>query len=199
MGIVEEGSKRGSPDGPSVAKGGSLAVARALSDAKDEQLMRVVAFVDGLGVERGAADRLLEGVRPRLAAMGLPRPLSFTRLLFMPLDPVIVPSAAWRPGSAQFPRGAIMPLATALHVALGATAAAMDAACDGRSTDDTETINASGAVLWPAAAAAIAVFTRAPEGWEASGHGPDAFPALAALCAAAWRRGGPPEASAGRR
>lgn len=196
MGMLTQNSRRESPDAPA-ARTGSLEVARALLGAKDEQLVRVVAFVDGLGIERGTADRLLESVRPRLAVLGLPRPLSFTRLLFMPLDPVIVPSAMWRPGGSHFPRGAIMPLATALHGALGDTAAAVDAACAGRATDDSDTIHASGAVLWPAAAAAIALFAGPPEGWEASGHGPDTFPALAALCAAAWRRSGRGDASTG--
>lgn len=153
--------------------------------------MRVVALVDGLGADRGAADRLLESVRPRLASLRLARPLGFTRLLFMPLDPVIVPSDAWRPGAGRFPRGAILPLGAALHGALGATAAAVDAGCTGRTTGDAEAVRALGALLWPAAAVAVVRFGAPPEGWEAAGGlRPEDFPALAALCAEAWRRGG---------
>ena len=70
-------------------------VARTLNAARDEQLARVVAVVDALPA-RGAADTLIAPLRPRLATLRPTRPLNLTRLLFTPLDPLIVPSAEWR-------------------------------------------------------------------------------------------------------
>lgn len=186
----EEFWGRTPPVGPP-ARNGSVAVARALCGAQDEQLMRVVALVDGLSSNRGAADRLLESVRPRLAALRPPRPLSFNRLLFQPLDPVIVPTAEWRPGDARLPRGAITPLGAALYAALGAVAAAVETGCAGRTTDDAEAIRTLGALLWPAAAAALPRLAAPPAGWEASGLPASGFLGVTALCAEAWRRGGP--------
>lgn len=185
--MVAEGRGREPLERPPAATG-SLPVARALADAEDQRLLRVVALVDGLGSGRGAADRLLDGVRPRLASLRPPRLLTFTRLLFQPLDPVIVPSAAWRPGDGRLPRGAIAPLGAALRTSLGAMAEQVDAACAGRTTHDAEFVGSVGALLWPAAAAAVARLPGPPAGWETGGPRPDDFPAIAALCTGAWRR-----------
>ena len=66
-----------------------------LSTAPDMQIAKVVAVVDALEV-RGAADEMIEPLRPRLPQLRLPRPLRFSRLLFMPLDVLIVSNPAWR-------------------------------------------------------------------------------------------------------
>ena len=96
--------------------------------ADDAALARLVAMLDHLP-NRGDADHVLDGVRPRLQALKLPRPLGLPRLLFLPLDGAIVPAAKWQRGSPTVPRNAIPALAAAAQAALGAEGAAIAAAC----------------------------------------------------------------------
>jgi hypothetical protein len=142
-------------------------VSRSLSAAGDGQIMRVVAMVDGLE-KRGAVDRIIAPLRPRLAELRPSRPLRFTRLLFLPLDPLIVPAARWRPGSATVPRTALESIALTVRAALGPVAAAVDAAIAGRSLEDGDIIGEAGRMLWPHAGALLA---GSPElaGWDGTG------------------------------
>src|SRR5580704_264145 len=93
-------------------------VARGLAAARDEQILKAVAMVDAMP-DRGAADQLIAPLRKRLAHLRPPRPLRFARLLFLPLDPLIVPAARWRIEQPTIPRSAIPSLAGALAVDLG--------------------------------------------------------------------------------
>jgi len=67
------------------------ALNRHLVSAQDAKILKVVAMVDALPV-RGEADNLIEPLRARLAQLRLIRPLGMGHLLFMPLDPVLVPT-----------------------------------------------------------------------------------------------------------
>lgn len=102
-------------------KTGSGAALRGLSndlrDASDSAILRVTQVIDTLA-ERGEADRLLESLRPRLMELRPPRPRSLARVLFMPLHPVIVTPAEWRPGSAAVPRSVIAPITALIRTRL---------------------------------------------------------------------------------
>ena len=95
-------------------------VARGLAGARDAQILQVVAMVDGMP-NRGAADQLIAPLRGRLARLRPPRPLRFARLLFLPLDPLIVPAARWRAEHPSIPRTVIPVLAAAIEAALDQT------------------------------------------------------------------------------
>jgi hypothetical protein len=69
---------------------------RSMAGASERQLLRIVAAVDGMSA-RGAADELIAPVRHRLANLRPVRPLRFARLVFLPLDHLIVPAANWKP------------------------------------------------------------------------------------------------------
>jgi hypothetical protein len=140
---------------------------RGLAGVTDAQLVQVVALIDQMA-ERGAADGLIEPLRARLGQIHPPRPLRFNRLLFLPLDPVIVPAARFRAGTPTVPRTAVVPFAAVVHAALGSYAAEIEVAMAGRTTADAETVQRLGEVLWPEAAATLA---RAPQppGWVAAG------------------------------
>jgi hypothetical protein len=142
-------------------------LARSLSAAGDDRIMRVVATVDALA-KRGAADRIVAPLRPRLAELRPPRPLRFIRLLFLPLDPLIVPAARWRPGSATVPRTALGPIAATVRTALGPVAGTIDAAIAGRSVGDMEIVEEAGGMLWPRAGAVLAT-APALAGWADTG------------------------------
>ncbi len=97
-------------------------VARGLAAARDAQIMQVLAMVDAMP-HRGAADQLIAPLRTRLARLRPPRPLRFARLLFLPLDPLIVPAARWRAEQPTIPRTVIPFLATTIEASLRRTRA----------------------------------------------------------------------------
>jgi hypothetical protein len=142
------------------------ALTRAVSEAADPQVMRIVAAVDALA-QRGPADALIEPLRQRLTALRPPRPLRFGRLLFQPLDMVIVPATRWRAGQPAIPRSALMPLTKAVRHAMGADTDTFDAQVFGRTTADTALISRLGRSLWPAAASILADMTL-PKTWRST-------------------------------
>lgn len=154
------------------------AVHASLRRAQDAQITRVVAMVDALP-QRGPADDLIAPLRPRLAQLRPARPFGFKRLLFTPLDPVIVPVAAWRSGTPAVPRTILVPLGRALIAALGD-----DPDGSGYSTLDRDTILVAGTAVWPRAAAMLATLPL-PAGWtERSGLPPAEYPMLRDIIAA---------------
>ncbi len=139
------------------------AVGRELAAAQADKIAQVVAMVDALP-SRGAADSLIAALRPRLAQLHLPRPLGLARLLFTPLDPVLVAAPGWRRGSPAVPRTVLAPLAAVVRAGLGPEAAALDARLGGRSVSDATVVLAEGRTLWPRAATALRA-SACPAGW----------------------------------
>ncbi len=126
--------------------------ARGLAEARDEQILRAVAMVDAMP-ERGEADQIIAPLRARLARLRPARPLRFARLLFLPLDPLIVPAARWRPDQPAIPRTIIPALAAAVEEGCVPMARTVMAMIEGHTTDDHALIEAAGALAWTAAAA----------------------------------------------
>jgi hypothetical protein len=163
---------QGVPRGTAQLPAGSAArdirdLGRRLVGAADAEVSRAVAVVDQLP-ERGPADKLIEPLRPRLALLRPPRPLRFTRLLFLPLDPLIVPPTRWQPDLPSIPRTALTPLAATVRAGLGDEAAAIDAMIQGASSHQTEAIMRAGDRLWPRAAALLSA-APPPVGWAETG------------------------------
>jgi hypothetical protein len=157
-------------------------VSRALRDAEDPRIVRVVAMVDAM-ISRGAADQLIAPIRPRLAMLRPPRPLRFTRLMFRSLERLIVPAARWRPGQNVLPRTALRPMAEHVRLAMGAAATGIEAEIAGRTTADTALIVRLGRSLWPAAAAILAD-AAIPNGWNSTALGAAVYRPLADSVAA---------------
>src|SRR5580658_3586567 len=152
-------------------------VARGLADAGDAQILKVVAMVDAMP-ERGAADQLIAPLRSRLARLRPPRPLRFARLLFLPLDPLIVPGARWRLDQPAIPRTAIPLLAVAVELELGPLGRTVTATIEGRTTHDLDVIERAGRMLWQGAAR-ILMELECPANWETAGLGVPAYKPLA--------------------
>ena len=125
-----------------------------LAAARDQQIMRVVAMVDAMPV-RGEADLLIAALRPRLAILHTPRRLTLARLLFTPVNPLIVAGPDWRREAFTLPRTALQPLADALREELGALAVAVETRLAGVMSDDRRTVQRIGGEIWPAAAEAL--------------------------------------------
>jgi hypothetical protein len=143
------------------------AVTRELAEARDLQILKVVAMVDAMP-HRGAADQLIAPLRARLAQLRPPRPLRFARLLFLPLDPLIVNAARWRVGQPTVPRSAIPCIAAALATDLGTVGRKIATMIEGRTTEDLEVVATAGAQLWGRAAEVLAK-AGPPADWEATG------------------------------
>jgi hypothetical protein len=152
----------------------------------DEKLRRIVAWMD-LQKMPDAAQAILDPLRPRIALLRPPRPLRFTRLLFLPLDPVIVPAPGWRPGDATIPRGALVPIARAVHAGLGDEAEEIVAMIRGTNTADDATIAKAGTRLWTRAAVILPQIST-PQTWDTTGLPPTVFPPLAKAIAAILQR-----------
>jgi hypothetical protein len=141
------------------------ALQRDLAGARDEQILRVVGMVDAMA-RRGNADALIAPLRPRLARLRPPRPLSLLRVLFAPLDPLLVAAASWRRGQPALPRTALVPLAGMVQRGLDAIGlAAIAAQIDGCRTDDANALAEAGTLLWPRAARLLGA-AGMPDDWS---------------------------------
>ncbi len=156
------------------------ALARRAADADDRVLRSLVATLDGIE-NRGEVDRVLDPVRHRLRTLRPSRPIGFTRLLFLPVEGVIVPVRRWRRDGAQIPRSVLPALGLAIRSAMGEEAAALIADARGRSMEEAEAVASLGARLWPQAATLLPA--AAPPGWaEATGLTDQDYPPIAKLC-----------------
>ena len=140
---------------------------RRLAVAPDADVARVVAVVDQLP-RRGGADQLIEPLRPRLAQLRPPRPLRFTRLLFLPLEPLIVPPPRWQAALPTIPRSALTPLAATVRAGLGADIVAIDRLIQALAACEAEAVARAGDLLWPRAAELLAA-APPPVGWPETG------------------------------
>ena len=154
-----------------------------LVSAQDDKITRVVAMLDKLP-HRGAADALLVPLRPRLARLRPVRPLTFERLLFTPLDSLILQPADWKRDAPGIPRSALRPLADTVRQNQPQLASQIDARLAGQRADATATVIAVGDLLWPEAAKCLASAPM-PANWTvASGLREQDYAALAPVIAA---------------
>ena len=161
----------------------------AVAAAPDAVLAKVVAVFDSLP-DRREADALLDAARPRLRRLRPPRPIAFARLLFLPLDGVIVEPRAWRRQDGSLPRTALLPFSAALRAAIGPAAQEIQAGISGRTFADLAAIDVQGRRLWRLAAQA-APGLALPAGWAEAGLGAEDFRHAASLAAGVWRQADP--------
>lgn len=142
-------------------------IACELSGADDDKIRRIVALMDRHNVPNEAR-AILDPLRPRLALLRPPRPLRFSRLLFLPFDPIVVHPRDWRWGDPSVPRAAIGPIAETVRAGLGKDLPEIDAMIAGRDTRDIATIAKAGPWLW-SRAGTILDSDPTMVGWDASG------------------------------
>jgi hypothetical protein len=140
-----------------------------IATAPDPQILRIVAAVDAMST-RGQADALIAPLRHRLVVLRPARPLRFTRLLFSPLDPLIVPAQRWRPGDDSIPVTALPVMADHVRRGMGERATAIDREAAGHTDAETDTVIDLGRSLWPDAARLFRT-GGVPETWEKTGLG----------------------------
>jgi hypothetical protein len=170
------------PDPPATAAGELHDVRRSLTAADDAKVRRVVAMLDQMA-NRGPADALIAPLRHRLAHLRPVRRLRFERLLFMPLDLLIVPARDWRPDDPTIPRTAVAPIAGTVRIALGHDIRLIEAVIAGKTTNDADAVTDGGALLWPLASRSLAM-APVPLGWLEAGLNVATYEPLAHAIAA---------------
>lgn len=174
---------------------------RQVAQARDEQVAKIVALVDAMAA-RGQADALIAPLRSRLQRLRPVRKPRFGRVLFTPLDPVIVPASGWRAGAATLPRTALAVLEELVRAGIGSALSEVEAEIARLSCADPRAVAGIGAALWSPAGAILrgAAGAPAPSGWASAGFPDDAFrPTLLAAGAVlkvateidSWALGGP--------
>jgi hypothetical protein len=180
----------------------------ALAGASDDKLARIITVLESAAPEavadRGIAEALIAPLRPRLALSRPRRRPGLSRLVFSPLDPVIVPASRWGRESIGVPRTVLGTLWTAISAGLGPEERDLRLALATLSEPPR-----LGAVLWPRAAAilreaAVPGDWQAATGLETADHAMltgriaailAGAPALAAMEAASGAGGAPSQAA----
>jgi hypothetical protein len=163
------------------------ALRHELGAADDEKIKRVAEILDQVADPR-VNQAILDPLRARLASLNLVRPLRFSRLLFLPLDPLIVAASHWRLDEPAVPRTALAPMARLVRAGLGSEMVFIDRTIAGRKTDATQAIALAGEALWPRAAEILAA-APAPADWTEAGLSLKVYDLLAQAISAVLRRG----------
>jgi hypothetical protein len=149
------------------------AVRRRLAEAGNHQVLQVLQLVESLP-DRGDADRFLALVRDRLRALRPARKMRLARLLFQPLDLLIVSPKDWRPGAPLIPRTAVMPLVSSVSTSVGRAAEVFERVIGALSSTDAGQLQRVGVELWPLAARALEEAAM-PASWTTQGLPSAAF------------------------
>lgn len=141
-------------------------IENALRNASDQQIVRVMDFVERLK-SRTMVEDLIASVRDRIAVLRPARPMTVPRLLVLPVEDLLVPSAEAARSAWLIPR----PLLGVVHrIVLGAipqdVQAGFEAAARGRTMDDRGAVLDIGQTLWPRGAAALQAFLEDGAGGE---------------------------------
>lgn len=152
------------------------AVRHRIVEAADAKVLQVLNLVENLP-DRGDADRFLAPVRDRLRVLRPNRKMRLARLLFQPLDLLIVDPKHWRADAPLIPRTALMPLAGCIGASVGKAAAAVEREIGTLSSADRVQLRRLGGELWPLAGRAL-LDAPMPAAWTAQGLPPSAFAPL---------------------
>jgi hypothetical protein len=157
-----------------------------LLNADDDKVRRILDLIEGVS-DPAVNEAVFGPLRSRLAALKPVRPLRFTRLLFHPLDPLIVPAHEWRASEPTVPRAAIMAISRVVRTGIGDLADAVDATIAGHGTDAVQAVDRAGEMLWARAGEVLAV-APPPVDWADTGIRHADYAALAHSIAAVLRR-----------
>ncbi len=176
----------GRPSGAAAPNSASV-LRREIVDADDEKISKIIAYVDQVG-DAEINRTLLDPLRGRVASLHPVRPLRLFRLLFIPLDPLIVSPANWRPGNPRIPRTALAPLFSLVVKQAGADLATLHDMVEGQTTQSDAAIAQAGAILWSRAAAILRT-AKPPAEWEQTRLPEALFWPVARAVAAVLQRG----------
>jgi len=159
-------------------------LAESLSAASDENILRIVAMIDRLP-DRSKLDGLLAETRPRLSILRPPRPITLTRLLFLPLSGALVDPHAWRRDPGRIPRTALHLISSLVGDQLGETVQNMTNALRHAVFSDTAMVEKFGQPLWEGAARITERITPGMR-WTDAGFAPEDFRTMMRLASGVW-------------
>ncbi|MCA3420261.1 MAG: hypothetical protein INF88_15310 [Roseomonas sp.] len=164
-------------------------LAANLSNASDENILRIMAMIDRLP-DRSQLDVLLNDIRSRLAQLRPPRPLTMMRLLFLPLSGALVDRVAWRQDSATIPRAALRPIFTLLRDLPNGPLTEAETVPPQALFTDLDLVENLGRPVWEAAARSCEKITPGSR-WADAGFTPEDFRTMTRLAVGVWRHAGP--------
>jgi len=162
------------------------ALRQELHGADDQKVTRITKVLDESD-DPMMNELLLDPFRDRLAVLKPVRPLRFSRFLFMPFDPLIVPARDWKLGEPSIPRTVLTPISRSVRAALGNAASVFDQCTVGPKADVEQAISLAGDLIWPRAAELLGT-APIPADWDATGLASSAYPTLARAIAAVLHR-----------
>lgn len=162
------------------------ALQQEMREADDEKINRIIAVVNAAWDPR-INQVLLDPLRTRLASLKPARPLRPSRVLFTPLDPLIVPPSDWKPNEPSVPRSALSSILKVVQAGLGSQTHLIDTIIAGHQGDEVQTTTAAGKVLWPRAAEILAAVPP-PVDWSETSLRPALYPPLVKAIATVLRR-----------
>jgi hypothetical protein len=154
----------------------------------DDGKIRQIVSLSEASAENPVWHTVLQALRPRLAVLRPTRSLRFTRLLFMPLDDLLVPARHWRPGQATVPRTSLQVISNTVRSGLGGDIAGIERLIAGRNTSEPEVVTQAGLALWGPAAEILAQ-APPPDDWPQTGLPVAVYAPLAKAIATVLRRG----------
>ena len=126
-------------------------VRRTLGQASDEQLVRVMQFIDRLP-SRSHFDDIVATVRHRLAVVRPARPMTLARVLTVPLEDLLLDAGTRSAADWLVPRDVLQILHRLVLEALPADLAQrLTADCANRLMNDNDAVLGIGRQLWPVA------------------------------------------------
>lgn len=127
-----------------------------LTRLDDDRIRRVVALIDAMA-ERGAVDRLLDSLRPRLGRLRPPRPLTIGRVLVLPFEDLLVPAGTTWTDGPRIRRDVLPVLVREVLEGLDPeTGRRLAASAETGTMSERERVLDLGHLLWPAAARHLA-------------------------------------------
>jgi hypothetical protein len=174
-------------DAPKSGPGDALALRPGMLEADDQKIRRILKVLDDVQ-DPAVNQSLLDPVRHRLALLKPARPPRFARVLFMPIDPLVVPEKDWLRGDPSIPRSMLAPIAKIVRAGLGSVGPYVDNIIAGGKADTVQAITQAGEALWPRAADILAA-SPPPDDWAETGYSSAIYETLAASMAAVLRRG----------
>jgi len=159
-----------------------------LGTISDENLLRIITMIDRLP-GRSKLDPLLSDVRPRLAQLRPPRPVTFTRLLFLPLAGALVDQADWRREPETIPRTALHVISALISDLLGEASKGLAEALRPAVFSDFAVVERFGRPLWEGAAR-VGERIAPDKRWADAGFSPEDFRTIMRLATGVWRHAG---------
>lgn len=182
-------SRSGAPAGQPCSEVAIKDMRRSLVAAGDEQIAKVLSLLDAM-VDRGAADALIAPLRPRLVQLRPRRPLNVSRLVFLPLDPLVMTPAKWRRTAPGVPRTALAPLMAQIRRGIPDVVEQVEAMIDGHSVEDRAAVRQAGALIWGPSGEILASAPMPAEWPAATGLGQADHARLALIIAGLLSQGG---------